>query len=326
MRPSLEALARVAAHPEDLEARLLCADAFREDEAPRAELIRAQVALTARGLDPARRRALRLRVETLLSEHGQKWGAGLKALGASDFQFSRGFVEEVSLSEQALAEHGDALFALEPVFRVNLEVRDGKGLAKAAAQPWFERIRWLKVTGQGSTQAAQAFASAPHAAHLEGLVLPGVDLEGLTALSGSESLSGLRSLSLTGAEDLGDEGAEVLAKTRLSLARLYLSATGLSDEGVTVLARAKPLQPLEFLALNRNGLSDEGAGALAASKALTNLQRLELERNELSEEGALAFRPAKALPKLRHLNLRNMFLSLEELEPLRKRLGAGLKL
>ena len=56
------------------------------------------------------------------------------------------------------------------------------------------------------------------------------------------------------------------------------------------------------------------------------LERLELSGNELSEEGALAFRSPKALPKLRRLELLAMGLDRRELEPLRKRLGTGLRL
>jgi uncharacterized protein (TIGR02996 family) len=326
MRPLRELLAAVAAHPNDAEARLACADVLHEADAPRAELVRAQVALSGRGLNPARRLALRKRVDALLREHGKKWMGGLRALGASDFHYSRGFVEELSLSERDLAEHGETLLALEPVHRLHLEVRDGKGVAKAAARPWFEQLRWLKLTGNGVNAAARALASAEHAGRLEALVLPSVDLDGVAALAEGEALVGLRSLSLTGNEGLGDEAAEALAESRLSLVRLYLSGTDLSEEGAAVLAGAKRFESLELLALNRNTLTDEAVEVLAASKVLVNLRRLELVRNELSEEGALAFRSPKALPKLSHLDLRQMGLSEDELKPLLKRLGKGVKL
>lgn len=326
MRPLRELLAAVAAHPEDLDARLACADVLHETDAPRAELVRAQVALASRGINPARRIALRERVAALLRDHGKRWMGGLKALGASDFHYSRGFVEELSLSEQDLAEHGETLFALEPVLRLHLEVRDGRGLAKAAARPWFEQLRWLKLSGNGMNAAAGALASAEHAGHLEALVLPSVDLDGVTALARGEGLAGLRSLSLTGNEGLGDEAAEALAESRFSLERLYLSGLELSDEGAAVLAGAERFQSLELLALNRNALTDEAAEVLAGSEVLVNLERLELARNELSEEGALAFRSPKVLPKLRLLDLREMGLSTRKLEPLVKRFRQGVKL
>jgi uncharacterized protein (TIGR02996 family) len=327
MNPLRELLARVAAHPDDVEARLACAEVIQVDDAPRAELIRAQVALAGRGLDPARRLTLRKQVDALQRQHGKKWRSGLEALGASFFQHGRGFVEEVSLSEKALSEHGETLLALEPIHRLRVEVEDGEGLAKAAARPWFEQVRWLKLTGEGGgvDEAVRLLASAAHAGRLEALVLQDVDPDGVAAVAQSAVLTGLRSLSLTGNDGPGDELAEALADSRCSLLCLYLSATGLSDEGASTLARAKPLQSLELLALNRNELTDEGAEALAASKTLVNLKRLELANTGLELEGALAFRSPKALPALRHLDLRDIGFSSKSLEPLRKRLGDGLK-
>ena len=72
--------------------------------------------------------------------------------------------------------------------------------------------------------------------------------------------------------------------------------------------------------------TESRAQSLAASKTLLQVERLELSRNELSEEGALAFRTAKAMPKLRRLELMDMGLDRRELEPVRKRLGTGLRL
>jgi len=124
-----------------------------------------------------------------------------------------------------------------------------------AAQPWFEQIRWLKLTGEkDADEAARALASAAHAGRLEGLALPNVDPEGVAALAESPVLTGLRSLSLTGNDGFGDEFAEALAECRFSLERLYLSGTGISEEGLAVLAGAERFAPLEMLALNRRGV------------------------------------------------------------------------
>lgn len=326
MSTSLEELKRVATHPEDLAARLACADTLQAEDAPRAELIRTQVTLAGRGLDPARRLALNERVNVLLEEHGPVWGRRLSALGASGFQFIRGFVEEVSLSEAALAEHGERLFALEPVHRLRLDLSDGKGLARAVTQPWFTQLRGLYLSGRGVAAATRVLGTAPQASGLEFLVLSSANGKSVEALLQSTTLTGLRSLSLTGNEELGDEAAERLASTRLVLSRLYLTATGVSDEGLGALADARPLQSLELLALNRNQISDEGAEQLAASKVLKNLRHLELDGNELTAEGVLVFRSPKALPALNQLCLRGMFLYARELAPLRKRFGKGLKL
>lgn len=317
-------LERISAEPDSNEARLVCADLLSDKDAARAELIHAQVALAGR-VDPARRRSLQLRVLALLGEHGARWRKPLDEAKAQEVRFTRGFVEEAILGEEALAQHGPALFSHEPLHRLRVHTRDGKGLARAAAQPWFSRVRQLRLGGSGLQGAVKALAAAPHAARLQGLMLAGASDADVHTLADSASLPGLRALSLS-ATELSDEAAAALAKGKLALERLYLSGTGLSDEGAGALARGKALAPLRLLALNRNALSDEGAEALAKSKVLTSLERLELSRNELSEEGALAFRSAKALPKLRRLELLDMGLSPRELEPLRKRLGAGLRL
>lgn len=327
MSTSREWLTRVATHPQDEDARRVGAEALEAEDAPRAEFIRAQVSLAGRRLDPARRRELKHRSNTLLQTHDAQWAGRLRALGASDFQFIQGFVQEVSLSETALATHGAKLFALEPVNRLRLVLSDGEGLAWAVNQPWFAQLRGLYLSGKGLAAAARALANASHPECLEFLVLSSAGVKAVEVLSQSEKLTSLRSLSLTGNADLGDKAAELLASTRLTLSRLYLTDTGLSDEGVGTLARAKPLQSLELLALNRNQITDEGVEQLAASKTLVKLRHLELAGNdELTEEGLLALRSAKALPALRVLLLRGLFYSARELAPLSKRFGKGLKL
>jgi uncharacterized protein (TIGR02996 family) len=317
-------LARICAEPANDEPRRVCSDFLRDTDEARAELIQAQLALSGR-MDPARRMNLQRTGAALLSEHGGRWLKPLEQAHAFGARLTRGFVEEVRLSEEHLAKHGAALFAREPLHRLTVGTRDGQGLAFAAAQPWFERVRYLRLEGGDVEPAARALASASHAGKLVGLALVGAEDESVHALAASTALAGLRSLSVTGGA-LSDDAAGALAKGTLALERLYLSGTGLSDEGAQALARAKGLASLQLLALNRNAISDEGAQALAGSKTLTVLERLELSRNELSEEGALAFRSPRALPKLRRLELRDMGLGPRELEPVRKRLGAGLRL
>jgi uncharacterized protein (TIGR02996 family) len=321
MTPDRALIAAVAAHPKDEAARLACASWFRERGSPRGELIQAQLALQGR-LSPAERLSLRRRVEVLATEAWDEWIAPLQQLGATPVGPLKGLVEEVSLTEEALARHGEALVAREPVHRLRLKVRDGEGLARAAASPWFEQVRWLKLSGAVDA-GAKALASAAHARQLESLLLAEGSEDVANMLARSEALSGLRSLSLTGVE-LGPEGLAGFAKTRLTLTRLYLTNTCIDDGGVATLA-ASTLKSLEWLALNRNEeVSDEGVEALASSKVLVNLQRLELAKTGVSAEGALAFRRPKALPRLQHLDLSGNYISSSEVEPLRKRLGKGL--
>ncbi|MCP3135879.1 TIGR02996 domain-containing protein [Pyxidicoccus xibeiensis] len=317
-------LERIAAEPASNAARLVCADVLAESDAERAELIHAQVSLSER-VNPARRQELKRRVEVLLHTRGPGWLEPLLDAQAREPRFQRGFVEELDITEEQLAAHGQALFAREPLYRLSVRTRDGRGLTLAAAQPWFSRVRWLRLEGKGLAAEVKALASSPQVAKLEGMALDGAGTEALQALAGAKALTGLRSLNLS-STDLSDDAVAVLASGTLPLERLYLSGTGLSDEGAQALSKAKGLSTLKVLALNRNALSDEGAQALAKSKGLNALEWLELSRNELSEEGALAFRSAKALPGLKRLELQGMGLDDDTLGPLRKRLGAGLRL
>ncbi|RJS24130.1 hypothetical protein DRW03_11030 [Corallococcus sp. H22C18031201] len=318
-------ISRVAAEPANNALRLAHAAALRETDAPRAEFIQAQVALTGK-LDPASRRTHNRRAEDLLADHGSAWTEPLRKLGAQRWEFTRGYVESLSLPEEALAQHGKELLAREPVRQVTLETRDGRSLAEAAAQPWFEQVTWLRIQGPGVEAAAEALALAPHVGRLEVLSFRAPSEGGVMALVKSPTLTGLRVLSLSLEEADPEVLAQALASNRLALKRLFLSGARLGDEGAQGLTKCKTLGTLEQLALNRNELSDEGAAALARSKGLNALERLELSGNDLSEEGALAFKSPKALPHLKHLELKEMGLSDSDVEPLLRRLGKGLKL
>ncbi|AKF84828.1 hypothetical protein MFUL124B02_05080 [Myxococcus fulvus 124B02] len=316
-------LAKMVQAPDDDAVRLACADALQAVDPARAEFIRVQLALPGR-MDPARRRSLQLRQRALLDEHGVAWLKPLRDARVHEPTYHRGFIEELNLAEDKLAEHGHALFAREPVSRLCVAVRDGVGLRLAAEQPWFSQVRWLRLTGSGVDAAVRALVSAPRTERLSGLVLAGATDASLRALTEKPVLPALRSVSFSSSA-LSDEGAAVLAKATVPWERLYLSGSGLSDEGVATLARAKGLEALQWLALNRNDLSDEAAVALSKSKGLPRLERLELSRNEVTEEGALAFRSPKALPSLRRLELLDIGLDPDELAPLIKRLGPGLR-
>ncbi|MDY7230842.1 TIGR02996 domain-containing protein [Hyalangium rubrum] len=319
MRPEPELLSKIAAHPEDPAPRLAGAEWFeKHGEGSRAELIRAQLALRTR-VDPAKRNALKARVEALLKQHLKPWEAEFP-----EARYSRGFIEELEFTEARLAEQGEELLTREPVFRLHVQVQDGKGLEKVAAQPWFERIRWLKLTGKGDA-GVRSLAVAPHVGKLESLLVPGATSKGLAALAKSEGLQRLRMLSLTGSDALDGESLAPLVQGAFTLERLFL--TGLQfEEGLGDWVEAERLQSLKWLALNRAGLTDDDAKALANSEPLQNLERLELARNELSEAGGLVFRSAKVMPRLTHLDLSGIYYDARKFEPLRKRLGPGLKL
>jgi uncharacterized protein (TIGR02996 family) len=325
MTPGPGLLEKILADPEDPAPRLACAEWFEKHKAgPRAEFIRAQVALRTR-LNPAQRLSLNKRVKELLKEHGKAWAAELPGVTQGGLRYSRGFIEEVELTEKRLAEHGEELLAREPVSRLRIEVQDGKGLAKAAGQAWFEQIRWLKLTGKVDA-GARSLAAAAHAGKLEGLLLRGAAVAGISAVLGSEKLSGLRSLSLTGSEELDDEALGAFAEGRLTLERLYVTGCLTLEEGISPLAEAEWLRGLKLLALNRNGLTDGDVKLLAKSDVFENLERLELAHNELTPAGVSVFRSPEVMPRLKHLDLSEMWHERGKLESLRQRFKSGLKL
>ncbi|QSQ14103.1 hypothetical protein [Myxococcus landrumensis] len=315
-------LSKVVEDPASDAARLACAEALEASDPARAELIRVQLALPGR-MDPARRLSLQHRERALMNSHARSWFKPLYAASVFEPRYHRGFIEEVKLPEARLATHGSDLFAREPISRLKVGTSDGKGLALAVEQPWFSQVRWLRLEGEGTDAAMQVLASATRAGRLDSLVLTGAGDASVRELVSSQALPALRSVSLSSCA-LTDASMEVLAKATLPWERLYLSGSGLSDEGVAVLAKAKGLGALQWLTLNRNEIGDDAAVALAKSKGLVGLERLELSRTEVSEEGALAFRSAKALPKLRRLELLDIGFDADVLAPLIKRLGQGL--
>ncbi|WP_224248705.1 TIGR02996 domain-containing protein [Hyalangium gracile] len=323
MRPDPALLEAVLDNPGEPAPRLALADWFeRHGAGPRAELIRSEMALRTR-LNPAKRRALTKRVRTLMAELSKSWAADFVGLKDAVPTIHRGVTEKLVISEKGLAEHGEAIFSREPVLRLHLDVQDGKALAQAAAQPWFERVRWLKVRQKGDA-AARALAAAPHARRLHSLMLRDVTVKALPELLVSQSLGGLRALSLTGNGTLSTEDLEVFSQGRLQLERLFMPGFLEPDENIGPLVEAEWLSSLKVLALNRNMLVDEDAQLLARSKVLQGLEWLELAGNEISAEGALVFKSAKVMPRLERLDLRDMWYDREELAPLRKRFGRGL--
>lgn len=322
--PPPELLEQIRANPAAPEPRKAYADWLeKQGESPRSDLIRSQLALLSPGVSPQRRVLLKQLVEARLKEHAQPWAEQLLGPGAESLQYKRGLVEEVSLPEKHLAERGETLLAREPVLKLTINVQDGKRLESAAAQPWFEQVRWLKLTGKVNA-GAKALAASEHVGKLDSLLIPGVTKAGLAAVLKSEKLTGLRTLSLTGGgEQLDDEGLQVFAQGKLQLERLLLSGCLQLSEGIGPLAEAEWLRPLKWLALNRNELTDEDVEVLAKSPVFQNLEHLELAHNELSPEGVLVLGSAKILPKLKHLDLSEMWWDGSELGPVLRRFRTG---
>lgn len=141
----------------------------------------------------------------------------------------------------------------------------------------------LGSTGVGEEGAA-ALAESEGLSSLQRLSLTGNELgdEGGVALAESETLKvDHLYLARTG---VGVETAAALAKRGRSLKVLALGGNSdLGDEGAEALAKGKALAGLERLELNLTDLREEGAKALAKSPHLAHLKWLQVSDNFLGD-------------------------------------------
>jgi uncharacterized protein (TIGR02996 family) len=133
MATSIESLlTAVLDDPNDLECRLVYADALQERGDPRGEFIVHHIA----GREEA---------ETLLKKHGKEWIAFLRpAVSRAGLRFVNGFVERVTLK----VEHLDMLPAFldrEPIHEVRFRDLSTEAHRLAAMPNCTRRITWLDL-------------------------------------------------------------------------------------------------------------------------------------------------------------------------------------
>ena len=196
--PALETLyAEVLRNPDSDEPRIAYAEAIRESDPPRAELIRVQLQTiqslraNAPGLDRADGYT---RERILLDKHKDAWIAPLAEVrGLKHVGLMRGFPEWVRMAARDFLEQGERLYALAPIRHLTLEdvqpharelfespllarIRSldlrrkqlgDEGVRLLAASPHLRGLRWLDVAGNGIGQAGlEALASSPNLADL----------------------------------------------------------------------------------------------------------------------------------------------------------------
>jgi uncharacterized protein (TIGR02996 family) len=145
MAMSIESLLRaVLDDPNDLDRRLVYADALQERGDPRGEFIAHHIA----GSDEA---------ETLLKKHGREWTAFLHpAVSRSGLRFVNGFVERVTFK----VEHLDMLPGFldrEPIREVRFRDLGNEAHRLAAMPTCTSRITWLDL--KHGHVSGRAFAS-----------------------------------------------------------------------------------------------------------------------------------------------------------------------
>jgi uncharacterized protein (TIGR02996 family) len=227
----------------------------------------------------------------------------------------------------ALQQEGGLIVVRVPVraFSNKHFEREGPG--------WIRRNHVCRIQLTGTTKSWGRIADAPVTRCLRGLCLKGVRLkdEDVKQLADSSGLSDLASfgftesfLSLSGVQAIArsphlariyhldltcvplrmEEMRELCeASIALSLRKLTLTVTSISDACATILAQSPALAGLVTLDLAGNQLRGPGVQALANSPHLAALRNLDLRGNLIGEDGVMALARSPMAARLRRVSL-----------------------
>jgi uncharacterized protein (TIGR02996 family) len=308
--------------PDDDTHRLVFADWLTDHgESARAELIRVQCELARLPTVDPRYPELHLRQLELIAEHETEW-LGDWADRLVRWEFRRGLLHSVTITEEPFVEHGVELFRDHPVERVALVDKHGESLsglavARVVAAPAMGEVRALETAGCRRDE--------PMCAMYGGQITTNT---WLAALARANHLTRLEALHLNGDTRMGRETIDLKvwrefceARHLRTLRRLDLSSSYHPDQppnlvDVThILARAVFAENLRSLSLAGAYLGDEAARHLAEAP-FGNLEELDLGNcDTLRAEGLRALLSPSVLPRLRSLTI-PYTLPLEELAAL----------
>ena len=266
-------LAAIIAHPAEDVPRLAYADWLDEHGHPeRAEFIRLQCERVRLPAVDRCHAALEVRERALQAAHEHEWTETLRALGATGWQFHRGFVEDVTLEALALLEHADALFRLTPVRGVRLH--DVSTLMRAlAVGPRLAGVTSLDLSSNVlHDDDVRDLAESPYLAQLSTLRLRNCTLfdHAIAVLAGAPGLAHLTTLDIAD-NHFGDDGILALAGS-VYLGRLTTLDLGHPAEGESL-------------------FGCEAVLALASSSRLPHLAALELTGARHADWSALLALP-----------------------------------
>jgi len=315
--PRAGLLAAVLADPDSDLPRQVYADHLMQAGDPRGELIQLELAL-AGPLAIRTRDVLKQRHAALFAAHRRAWFP----YKVTSYRTRGGFIRSVSATFTQLRA-ASALFAGEPVVKVEVTNLDAAGAKKLAAAPWLPRIRNLIIRGQLGDAAFAALWTAKAAAQLRSLnvTASGLTARALVALGGG--MPELETLVLT-ANAIGDAGlAGLRAWQHLGrLETLYLSKCRISAAGIDALLDGAPLARLDKLCLSHNQLDDSIGVAIARRAA----QLPALRHPELVEAGigtpAVTAVMAATLPRLATLDVRKNAIAAADVAALAPRVRA----
>lgn len=137
------------------------------------------------------------------------------------------------------------------------------------------------------------------------LSMKGLGVLEVEALASSPHMLQLRKLDLSYNEEIGSQGAAIVAASPFlaNLRLLDLSETNLGNAGAIALAAATHLASLQEMELSYNRIRRAGASALAASSSFPCLRTLTLIANEIYASSAKDLATSPFLASVRSLEL-----------------------
>jgi uncharacterized protein (TIGR02996 family) len=251
--------------PDDDTPRLVFADWLEEQgdspSAVRAEFIRVQCML-AGGPPPPRRIELQRRQQEILEEYSDEWAHPIREL-VRNWNFHRGFIDEIALWSEAFLAWADWLFRHAPIQHVRLWSHfvpvniQPLSMAALADSEHLRRLRSLHLNANRlESRDVRALVVSEHLTSLTSLSLAynRIGDSGIRALAGSPLLGRLEHLNLRG-NDVGAGGLRVLTHALEELAQ--------SPEGLR----------LQLLELSHHNLSAAGQRVIADSPLMRRLVR-----------------------------------------------------
>ena len=317
-------LQAICAEPDDDGLRLIYADWLEErggdaDSLARAEFIRVQVDLASMADDDPRRGELEARERDLLTAHEERWVAPFRRFRPEAWGFARGFIEEMVLPVDVFLTRASQLFGSTPLLSVRLlrgAAISGVPVQTLAEFPPLARLRGLDLAGWYIGN--DGFLSLMRSSYLPRLRSLGladnalvVDDAVVVSATVPSQLEGLSALDLS-LNDVGDEGAEVLARLPAlrSLATLSLRTLegtyydeAIRAVGARALADSVYLAGLVALDLAHNAIGDAGLRSLVGSPNLTQLTRLNVSANGIGEIGDAGIQQLISSPYLERLSV-----------------------
>jgi uncharacterized protein (TIGR02996 family) len=244
--------------PDDLDARVVYADALEEAGDARGELIHVQVKLAQTELSEDERASLGEREKKLLKKHRTKWLAPFKPY-VLKCALTRGFVESIVTDGVRFLAGAAFLTDATPLVHATITGLTPQLVERLVEKAELARLRSLDLgLNRLGPEDAARLAACPH-------------------------LRGLRVLGLAD-NALGPAGASALAGAPWpKLASLALDGNALGDAGAAALA-AGSWPKLRTLTLARNEIGPAGARALKAGKL--RLRSLDLRLNPALGEDA----------------------------------------